>query len=299
MKGKALILLALCITLFFLAKQAVDIKESTPEQARAELLKLDGVDSAREFLTGRIRPIAMSLSSRDFKVDLAAQQNGWWWVYRPETTMADQIWAHQWVTGLTQSSLLRVLSKEEWDPIGIENAYDVKLFGSGNKTLSLRLLQLRSSPQHIYFELENGMAVKGEWKTPPTWPSSMSEIRTRRLWPFEMEAVSELTYQRGGLNRVWNLVDGKWKTDRQADMRFWQKFFKNWGQWGCNSFLENYSPSEKPAATWEIKFHSGESSLMELYEDPLHGWVTLYRGRTIAQVLNSETKVHCFPKGDF
>ena len=299
MKTRAAILLFLIFALFLTTRFALDLKEKGPNSNPSNLRELKIAGSAGDFLKGKIRPIAMGISSGGFSLDLGLQQNGWWWIFRPEKTMANQPWAHQWATALTQPKLLRKLQPSEWKPINVEETYQIKLYGSGNITADFQLFKLKSSPQYVYFQLEDGSAIKAEWDAPPTWPKNMAEVRTKRLWPFDMTAIKTLTYQRGGKTRTWSLLDGKWKTNRHANPRFWEPFFKRWGQWSSRAFLENHQTKDQAQASWEIEFQSGDRAKVELFPHPIYKWIAQYRGRPIAQVLTEESLLACFPTEDF
>jgi hypothetical protein len=299
MKTRVLTLVVLSLALLLSTHFALKFKEVDPKGADNNLLELELPREIGNFLKGNIRPIALSLRSENFSIDLGVQQNGWWWIFKPERTMANQIWVHQWIASLTRASLLRTLGPEEWDPVGVEDSFDVKLYGSGNEMISFQVLRLKSAPEYLYFQLEDGSAIKAECSVPPILPKSMDEVRTQRIWPFEMPAITSLTYSRGAQTRKWSLVNEKWTTDRLAETKFWQNFFKKWGQWGSTSFLEKHTPSAAAIASWKIEFISGEKSLLELFRDPIHGWVVQYRGRSIAQVIDESTRQTCFPEGDF
>jgi len=298
MKTRILVVLLLCGALALSTKWALDLKEASVEEQRASLLEFTGPGHAEAFLTGKIPPFAMSLGSNGFLVNLVLQDNGWWWVASPEQTMADQFWVHQWITLLTQPKLMRILKPDQWNPVGVETTCDVKLLGGENKTLSFKIYRLRTAPQHLFYELEDGSAVKVEVDTLPSWPCNMDGVRTNRLWPFENQAISTMTYQRGHTTRTWTLKDGKWNTDRPANTEFWKSFFKKWDQWGSKAFLDSQKVTGEPLAFWELTFHSGSRSRLELFQDTVHGWVARYRGGSIAQVLNEETILDCFPDND-
>ena len=210
--------------------------------------------------------------------------------------MAKQSLAQMWIGALTRPKLMRVLEAKEWTLQNPSLAIEVNLKGQRSQT-QLRYMFFESQPQFYYLQLSNGVVLKAEQQVDLTWSNKVEDWRSRRLWPFELDAVQKMIYRQAKSERVWLKNDKGWTSTGNSLEDVWKTYFKNWDNLGCTSFLEPPPKNLPVLASWEFFFDSGSKSLLELFRSELGEWFVVYRSRELGMVLNEDTLRQAFPEG--
>lgn len=289
-KLKIFTALALLLLLGFLLQWAVEL-DSKPQQMDGETQ--DQLSPVSPILSGQDMLLGIKLESVDLKMTFAVRSNGWWWMFHPEMTMADQGAISPWVTALTRPKIQRILSPSEWKPQGETLRLKVGFKGRNSES-TLAFVRLGAQPNFYYLELSNGSVLKCEAMPLPAWPKDHKLWRTKRLFPMDLRSIASMHCRWSGHERQWLREKDQW-TSTGSLSPWWKTFFKEWQNMLCQSFIENFEASTPALAEWEIRFVEGNVATAKLYQDALGQWILAYEGRSIAQVLDQEVALACFP----
>lgn len=289
--------------LFFLVICAVSLSiwaldlQKKPEQMTVQVEEV--LRPVSEILSGRDPLIKMELEANGLKIDFALQSNGWWWMTSPEQGMADQQTVYQWDRAITAPRIQRILKPEEWRGVKADFLLKARLIGRNTQSVIEYILLPSQKDSFYYLKLENGSVLKCEKQFSPLWPQNVEGMRTKRLFPFQLDSVAKLSMgAEGGAGgkelRIWTRKGRQWTSQGQLTEE-WKTFLKKWLDQTCLSFVNDHVPAGNPLAFLEIEFVEGGKAQVELRKSPLGQWVLSYKGRSIAQVLDEETAKLCFP----
>jgi hypothetical protein len=277
-----------------MAYWAVEVS-GKPKEMTSQVVS--AIEPAKELLLGNEPLMALKMSSQGQSITFALRPNGWWWMIEPERTMARQAIIQQWVGALTKPKLMRVLQKNEWNPTNLTQSIELELVSS-HTTALVRYMRLEAQPQFYYLQLSNGVVLKAEDLVTLHWFDKTSDWRTRRLWPFELEAVEKMIYKQNSTQREWLNTETGWTCSGRPPMDNWKLYFKAWDNLGCQAYIEALPKDGMVAlAQWEFTFASGDQALLELFKTEYGEWLVSFRGRDMGQLLTLETVQQAFPEG--
>lgn len=234
------------------------------------------------------RLVRLELQRGESVAAFGLRSNGWWWTLEPMRGMADQAWVQSWEHLISAPRWTRILKAEEWNPVGIFEEVEMRWWGMRGQG-KVRYLRLAAHPNHAYLELEDGRAIKVEVERPPQWPKQASHFRSRRIWPFQSEAVKELTLERPGLKKTWQRKGDQWVSVGGPGSARWKTFFENWPHMIWERSLEKVERKGPPLGEFKVTFEEGGASLLQMSLEPIHGPVAQYSGDPVGMVLSQET----------
>ena len=289
---KSTFFLVMLATLFWLVHWAMQVSEK-PKELTSKVES--AISPASEILLGEDQLMAMTLKSKTAKFQFALRPNTWWWMLEPERFLARQSHVQMWIGALSKPKLMRVLEPQEWSSQNPSQVIEVELQGQHSLT-QMKYMVFPSQPQFYYLQLSNGVVLKAEKLVDLSWSDKVDDWRSRRLWPFELDAVQKMIYRQSGKERVWQKTDQGWSSTGSA-IEVWKIFFKNWNDMGVQSFVEHLPPNTTKMAEWEFFFDSGDKSMLELFKSEFGEWMVAYRGRELAMVIAEDTLREAFPEG--
>jgi hypothetical protein len=208
--------------------------------------------------------------------------------------MANQGLAQPWLQRVSRPKIQRGLEAEEWQAHEGDDRWDV-LLKAPNSSLKVSLILRPSVSGFEFLKLPDGRVLKAEQKVTHNWPNDPKQWRSVRLFPFALNAVTELELRVGEWTRVLQKRDGSWQTTNPVHPG-WEGFFKRFQRLACLGFIDDFERQAEALAHYEIAFESGDLSLLELFQTERGEWVVAYRGQDMAHVLTQEQKQHLFPE---
>lgn len=281
----ALIILLIPLTLWALHVVDHPLKSGQPEVpikgwSRTELFSIHEIN----------------LRKNEVRFNFQKNKEGIWIMTRPEFVMANQLKVHTIMSSILSPNVERLLdvrgdiqSRLEKKSVQVELKFN-------RKRIIADIFRIETHGKHDFIRYHEDMdhVYKVIREAKPDISLDRNAYRTKRIFPFNLNAIDKMSYQEGGLQVDFHREGNQLKS-KGAISTIWEQIFKQWQKAGGTSFVEEH-PGGEVLASYTFSFVSGEKSKLELVVDVRHGFMLFYVGRHIGQTIEPDVKNLFFPQ---
>lgn len=289
MKWSSLVILMLLIA----ALSYIALKE-TPEEKETIGAGTGLMDDWSEMDLRTVNEIHIKKDKQHF--EFQKNLDGYWIMRRPTFNLADMLKIQQLFFSCCQPEVERELeSSAEFDIKIKEEGIEIEI-KNDKKSVKLDFFRLATHQKadFIRYHHRPDKIYKVNRRIDIDLNLNVDDFRTKRIFPFPLEAVNKMIYMHNGREVIFKRENGQFNFDTNYAAIFKDVLNKTkWPRAGCTGFI-NKKAEGKIIASYNFEFGSEQNAILNLYVDD-DGHVLYYQGRDIGMRIDKGTKLLYFP----